>query len=330
MVLTLVSFASIGIYLNTAGGIQDAPAGDAPSSQTEQADTTPTITLQDKPASSGDVISSDGKMETSEIVKKISPSIVAISSYIQTPYATGSGMGSGIIIREDGYIVTNAHVVDSAAGLTVIMSDGTQYEGRIVGVDDKTDLAVIKVEATGLPVAPFGDSEDLVVGEKIITIGTPRSLEYYGSVTQGIVSGLNRSVTASSETKQYSYAGLIQIDAAIYPGNSGGALVNEFGQVVGINCAGDGGEYQGINFAIPSHTVQQVVNDLISYGHVTGRPMLGIRGITIDEVTARRSGLPTGVRITSTIEGTDMATKGIVPGDIMTKIDDVEDRKSVV
>lgn len=321
LAVALISFASIGIYSSVAGGaLTETPGGAISQSASQPEASAPTITLENKPASEK-TVSADGKMDTADIVKALSPSIVTINSYMQTPYAAGQGMGSGVIIRDDGYIVTNSHVVSDSVGLTVVLNDGEQYEGRLVGKDEKTDLAVIKIDATGLTAASFGDSDQLDVGETVIAMGTPRSLEYYGSVTQGIVSGLNRTLSATSETKVYNYTDLIQTDVAIYPGNSGGALVNQYGQVVGINCAGDAGQFQGINFAIPSKTVQAVVNDLIDHGYVTGRPMLGIVGSMINEATARSAGLPAGVRISSTVEGTDMAGKGVVPGDIMTKIE---------
>lgn len=215
---------------------------------------------------------------------------MAITTYVNYQNYQAEGMGSGIIIREDGYIVTNAHVVEGAKGITVQLGDGTSYEGRLVGSDSKTDLAVVKVDAENLPAATFGNSDQVKMGEKVLAIGNPQSMDFAGSVTQGIVSGLNRQITAGGQngTTVTHYTNLIQTDAAINPGNSGGALVNEYGQVIGINSAkviATGAE--GMGFAIPSNEVKPIVDDLIAYGRVTGRVRLGIYATEVDEVLAR-------------------------------------------
>ncbi len=249
LVVSLLSFAGIGIYSTFAGNPAETDST-SPSLQVP-ADNLPSITLQDKPQTEEETLP-DGKLSTEQIVEKVEPSVVAITTYVNYQNYQAEGMGSGIVIREDGYIVTNAHVVEGAVGITVQMNDGTEYEGRMVGVDSKTDLAVVKVDAKGLKAATFGNSDQTKVGEKVIAIGNPQSMEFYGSVTQGIVSGLNRSLTAGNTN----YTQLIQTDAAINPGNSGGALVNEYGQIIGINSAkvvSTGAE--GMGFAIPASTV---------------------------------------------------------------------------
>ena len=136
----------------------------------------------------------DGKLTTEQIVEKVEPSVVGIVTYMNYQNYQASGQGSGIIMREDGYIVTNAHVVADAAGIKVILSNGEEYEARAVGIDNKVDVAVIKIEAEGLTAAEFGNSDQVKVGEKVIAIGTPRSMDFAGTVTQGIISGLNLSL----------------------------------------------------------------------------------------------------------------------------------------
>ena len=320
LVVSLVSFAGVGIYSTFARAPQETePTVNVPASNL------PGITLQDKPAVN-DAPSADGKLSTEQIVEKVAPSIVAITTYANTGYSgyQAEGMGSGIIMREDGYIVTNAHVVEGAQGITVTLHDGeTKYEGRVVGIDTKTDLAVVKVDATGLSAADFGNSDQIKVGETVIAIGNPQSMEFAGSVTQGIVSGLNRSLTASGGNgTATTYQSLIQTDAAINPGNSGGALVNEYGQIIGINSAkviATGAE--GMGFAIPSAVAKPIVDDLINYGRVTGRVRLGITASAVDEVLGRLNGWPTGLLVQSTEADSDISKKGVIPGDIITKAD---------
>lgn len=332
MAVITVGFAGYGIYsLNTV--MKHNPQNQSQSSPsvvggisagTPAAPTAPQqgIDLQDVPRAAASV-SADGQMATEEIVEKVAPSVVAILIYIDGYGGGPKGMGSGIIIRDDGYIVTNAHVVESATGLVVQRDNGDSLEARVIGIDSQTDLAVIKVDATGLPAAVFGNSEQVKVGEKVIAIGNPRSMDFYGSVTQGIVSGLNRQIQATDGRKITSYSDLIQTDAAINEGNSGGALVNAYGQVIGINVAKSGAVgVEGMGFAIPANDAKAVVDDLINVGHVTGRVLLGIttRG-AVNQVEVQQGNLPNGVWVSSTTEGSDISKKGVLPGDIITKVD---------
>lgn len=323
LAVSLISFAGIGIYSLIAYNDTQITAEQSPSIQTPVTDL-PGITLQDKPQEEGGTLL-DGKLTTEQIVEKVQPSIVAITTYVNYQNYQAEGMGSGIIIREDGYIVTNAHVVEGARGITVTLSDGqSQYEGRIIGSDIKTDLAVIKIDAAGLPAASFGNSDQTKVGEKVIAIGNPQSMDFAGSVTQGIVSGLNRTLTAGGENggPATTYSSLIQTDAAINPGNSGGALVNEYGQIIGINSAKvikTGAE--GMGFAIPASSAKPIVDDLIQHGRVTGRVRLGIMASAVDEVLARLNNVPTGLLVQSTEQDSDISRKGVIPGDIITKVD---------
>lgn len=327
LVISGAAIAGVGIVgMRANEQPPSSQSGQAPAMNGDTDKPAPGITLRDKPQVEEDPLP-DGKLSTEDIVERVQPSVVAISTYISQGYMP-EGVGSGIIIREDGYIVTNAHVVEGARGITVTMSDGEQkYEGRVVGSDSKTDIAVIKIEAEGLSAAMFGNSDQTRVGEKVIAIGNPQSLDFAGSVTQGIVSGLNRSLTAggSNGTSVTNYTSLIQTDAAINPGNSGGALVNEYGQVIGINSAkviSTGAE--GMGFAIPSATVQPIVAELIKNGRVTGRVLLGVTVMHIDQVQARLNGVPIGLYIQTTSPNSDISRKGVVPGDIITKINDLE------
>ena len=193
----------------------------------------PGLNIQDTPSDSDTTVSSDGKLSDKEIIKKVSPAVVGIECYAFGNSFTPSSSGSGIIMTADGYIVTNAHVVEDAAGITVVLENGDAYAAELIGADSDTDLAVLKIEASNLTYAEFGNSDELERGDRVIAIGNPGGTVLAGSTTGGMVSGLNRNINSSSP---YSTS-YIQVDAAINPGNSGGALVNEYGQVVGINSA---------------------------------------------------------------------------------------------
>ncbi|MGI6067011.1 MAG: S1C family serine protease [Bacillota bacterium] len=212
------------------------------------------------------------------IAEQVGPAVVGISNLdVYSDFFRGEreveqGTGSGVIFDSAGYIVTNNHVVAGAAKLMVSLADGRQIPAEIVGTDARTDLAVIKINADNLTVAQFGNSDDLRVGEIAVAIGNPGGAEFARSVTQGIISGLNR-LLVTEEGLQFR---LIQTDAAINPGNSGGALVDIKGRVVGINSIKIAREgFEGMGFAIPSNTVQGIVADLIKYKRVI-RPALGV------------------------------------------------------
>ena len=283
----------------------------------------PGLTLTDRPASSSSSAAEGEPLSTPDIAEKVKPSVVGILNYgsgsniqsIMTP-----NEGSGIIMSDDGYILTNAHVVENASGLKVVMETGEEYEARIVGADEDTDIAVIKINAENLQYAEFGNSDQLRVGEKVVAIGNPRGLTLAGSVTQGIISAVNRSLSSSPTDFTY-----IQTDAAINPGNSGGALVNEYGQVIGINTAKisqvASTVYEGIGFAIPISEAKPIIDDLKAYGRVTGRVKFGIVVQSVDAYTAAMYQIPQGAMIISTEEGSDIAAKGIVAGDIIYAVD---------
>lgn len=237
----------------------------------EGSETTPEINIP--PA--GDVTD---KTAVVAIAEQVGPAVVGISNRdIYTDFFRGEqevekGTGSGVVFDPAGYIVTNNHVVAGASKLIVSLADGRQIPAEIVGTDPRTDLAVIKIRASNLTVARFGNSDDLRVGDLAVAIGNPGGAEFARSVTQGIISGLNR-LLVTEEGLQFR---LIQTDAAINPGNSGGALVDVKGRVIGINSikiarAG----FEGMGFAIPSNTVQEIVSDLIKYKKVI-RPALGV------------------------------------------------------
>lgn len=287
MACLMVSVGSIGgfVALINNGYISVNNSGNS----TEPAFTINKLVDNNQPASTV-----SGELTPQEVAKKVIPSVVCIQNYQRSNnnsmFFFGGGAqsgdagdevspvseGSGIIATSDGYIITNAHVVEGASSLKVILSDGTSYEAQLVGSDSITDLAVIKIDATGLQAAEFGSSGDLEVGDSVMAIGNPGGLELSSSVTQGIVSALNRQIT-NSETGYT--MDCIQTDTAINPGNSGGALVNMYGQVVGINSSKIVAEgFEGLGFAIPIDDAQSVISNLKEYGYVKDRAVLGITG----------------------------------------------------
>lgn len=283
-----------------------------------------------------------GELTKQQVAKKIVPSVVCIQNFQaagNTDFTFGFGNsgnngnnnggsddsslsptseGSGIIASSDGYIITNAHVVSGASSLKVILSTGAKYKAKLIGSDSVTDLALIKIDATGLTAAEFGDSGSLQVADTVMAVGNPGGVELNSTVTVGYVSALNRPIT-NSETGYITKC--IQTDAAINPGNSGGALVNMKGQVVGINSskiAATG--YEGLGFAIPINTVQPIISQLKQYGYVKDRAVLGITGGIIDKLDSYRYGMPTGFYINS-ITSSKVTSAGIQKGDVITKID---------
>lgn len=289
---------------------------------------TPTLDIQSPPETKdNDSTTADGRLSTPAINKIVNPSVVAIITYTQLTM-TSPGQGSGIIMSKDGYIVTNEHVIspedyrDKVVKIEVLTYDKKTYTATLVGKDSKTDLAVIKINAMNLPVATFGDSDKLEVGETVIAIGNPNGIKFSGSLTQGVVSAVDRTLDYNTIGEAMKY---IQTDAAINPGNSGGALVNQYGQVIGINTAKISAEgFEGMGFAIPINTAKPVIDDLIKNGYVKGRVRIGITYTPISETISELNGIPKGLRVVSFDTTADIAKKGIQKGDIITKIDGKE------
>lgn len=274
---------------------------------------------------SSSTVSSDGVLTTTQVAAKMKPSVVGVVQYQRTSsllMATEpTGEGSGIIISSDGYIITNAHVIDGADYVEVVLDNGDTYEAEVVGSDIKTDIAVLKIDASNLVAAEIGDSDDLQEGEMVMAIGNPGGLQ--GSVTYGYVSALNRPV--STENGGYTMD-CIQTDAAINPGNSGGALVDMYGRVVGINSSKIADvDYEGIGFAIPMNQVVPIAEQLMEYGRVTGRAKLGIYGGFMSQAVANMygSGIPAGFVIQSVESDSNLAGK-LQEGDIITRFNDTD------
>lgn len=267
------------------------------------------------------------------VAQKVLPSVVGIkveysvsSIFYKNMSSTATAEGSGIIISEDGYILTNNHIVNTSSSSTyyevgkankvtvTLYNDETEYEGTIVGTDEETDLAVIKIDKTGLAAATLGDSDSIQVGEFAMAIGNPLGMQ--SSVSSGMISAVNRKVTTDGKTYT-----LIQTDTAINSGNSGGALVNSKGEVIGINTLKmSGSGIEGMGFAIPINSAKPIYEQLIQYNKVK-RPYIGISGRDLDEKTAKANNLVVGIYILSIDEFSAAEKAGLKIGDVITAID---------
>ena len=295
------------------------------SAATPTGTSTPSITMSNTPTVGSALVS-----PAEAVASSASPSVVnvRVTGVTASPYFGNQpyeGIGSGVIYSSDGYIVTNNHVVSDngtpAQSVVVTLSTGQQLPATIVARDPVTDLAIIKVNKTGLPAATFTDLSNVKVGEYAIAIGSP--LDYRNSVTLGIVSGLGRSLDSSGSGSQ-ALTNLIQTDAPISPGNSGGALLDSSGRVIGINVAylppGQTGA-ENIGFAIPSDTVVSIANQLLNGGHAT-HASLGASYVTIDPSVQAQFGLSssTGVVVTDVSAGGPSEKAGLQPGDVITSV----------
>lgn len=273
---------------------------------------------------SGEAENKKEELSVEEIAKRVGPSIVGISctSIVQSYFGAqqSESGGSGIIIDDKGHIVTNYHVIEGGSKIRVKLTSGNEYEASVVGGDEKTDIAVIKIAAKEeLHVATIGNSDEVEVGTLAVAIGNPLASELFGTVTAGVISGVNRTMTVGQRDMN-----LIQTDAAISPGNSGGALINKYGEVIGINSVklvDDAAE--GLGFAIPMNEAVPIVQDLMKYGYVKGRPMIGVsvREITRELAYYNNLLVEEGLYIMSVTEGSGAQKAGLQRGDIITKFD---------
>lgn len=309
-------FAGGAVVGNMAfGGHANSDSGTSASTS----DSAPTLQINSKPESdssnSSDNYDTADGMAGEDIYKKVNPSVVSVISTT----SEGTGSGSGVIMSKDGYIITNNHVVDGAQSVSVQLSDGTSLDAKIIGTDEQTDLAVIKVTPkSDLTAAEFGDSDELEPGEYAYAIGSPGGVQFANTITGGRISAINRDLTVNDRVMT-----LIQTDASINNGNSGGALINKYGQVVGITSAKLSGNafgsatVEGMGFAIPINTAKDIVDELIQNGYVSGRPSIGITGQNVESADGKVS----GVQVYSIDSRAKAASEGLQVGDVITAVD---------
>ena len=303
----LFAGGAVATYFVTGSSQTDSSA-----SASTDSGSTPTMQINSKPSDSSPS-SSDG-MSGEDIYKKVSPSVVSVISTT----SEGQGSGSGVIMSKDGYIITNNHVVEGAQSVSVQLSDSSSLDATIVGTDEQTDLAVIKVSSSAeLTAAEFGDSDQLQPGEYAYAIGSPGGVQFANTITGGRISAINRDLTVNDRVMS-----LIQTDASINNGNSGGALINEYGQVVGITSAKLSGNafgnatVEGMGFAIPINTAKDIVDEIIQNGYVSGRPSIGITGRNVSS----QDGSISGVQVYSIDSRAKAASEGLKVGDVITAV----------
>lgn len=268
-----------------------------------------------------------------QIIKNGKPGVVGIivesEFYTFGRTYTQQSVGSGFIVTSDGYIITNAHVVEDAKKITVIMYDETEYEATLIGEDTLSDVAVVKIEGNDLPAVELGNSDELVEGDHVIAIGTPAGIEFAGTATHGMISAINRDVKITDSygntTKTMT---VIQIDAPINSGNSGGPLFDRYGRVIGMNSLKIGNGYEGMGFALPINGVISIANELMENGEVierpdgdfvTGQASLGIEFYEVSEAQAKYYGIPEGILVYQLTPGGAALKAGIRRGDIIVK-----------
>lgn len=321
-VLSTAGFGSYIVYDLNREPVVQQPAGDGGTVSTPTLDQTPTPDVQEEP-------DPEGKLTGNQIHQLVEPAVVGVIGYVKTPLGNqAASQGSGVVMSTDGYVITNNHVISDEQtdqayeAVEVCLPSGDRYEAAVVGKDKESDLAVLKIEATGLTAAVFGDSDQAKVGDRAYVIGNPSGLEFAGSFTGGYISAVNRYVDVEDIGTKVEF---IQTDAAINPGNSGGALVNEYGQVIGITSAKlVDSAYEGMGFAIPINNVKPIVDSLIEYGWVRGRVQIGISYVAVPESISDWAAVPAGLRVAAINEDSDVKNTRIQLGDIIYAIDGEE------
>ena len=299
-----------------AASNSDAPQTGAPASKPESGayvGSGAKLNIVSAPQSSDTTFSDEeGALCLQDIYSRVIDSVVSISSMT----SSGTSSGTGIIMSPDGYVITNHHVISGALVISVLTNDNREFEAALVGSDEMSDLAVLKIDARGLQAAEFGDSSKLRVGDSVVAIGDPLGVQLRGTMTNGIISAINRDLTVGDRTMT-----LIQTNAALNNGNSGGPLINCYGQVIGINTVKMSSYYtasatvEGLGFAIPISVAKPIIDELIENGYVAGRPAIGISGDSLPTYYRAYYRLPDGVYVTSVNDGSDAKAKGIREGD---------------
>ena len=315
----LVGAASLlGLWRATELPPEAEPTFPAPGGGTAEVSPAPETTVERAPTGDGTTLAISplpaGEAHSlQQIYRENIASIVSIRGY----QADGMSLGTGVVLSEDGYLITNAHVIAGSSRVEAVLQDERVFNALLVGRDTPSDLAVLKIDCDGLSPAVFGDSTLLEVGDPVAAIGNPLGEELRGTMTDGIISAINRDVNVDGYTMS-----LLQTTAALNNGNSGGALINRYGQVVGITnlkMQAYDGTVEGLGFAIPTATVKTVVDALIAHGQVENRPTIGITGYTVTEEMAESWDCPRGVLVQTVREGSDAQMQGILPGDIITE-----------
>jgi len=262
-----------------------------------------------------------GELTLREVYEKCAPSVVAITAFVDESSDDSYFWGTGIVLSSDGYIVTNSHVVEGSCRARVTLWNDEEYDVLLVGNDSRSDIAVLKIDAKGLAPAEFCDGEDLAVGDRVVAIGNPLGEQFRSTMTEGIISGIDRGVHYNGTTLT-----LLQTSTPINEGNSGGPLINMYGQVIGITNMKMSAKYagsvsiEGVGFAIPSRTVKTMADSILANGEVIGRPALGVTVGDIPSAAKKNYELPGGLYVSAVADGSDAKKKGLQTGDILTEV----------
>ena len=300
---------------------EQAPQAEAPAAMTAAPEASSELEVRESPESvENRPAEAENALSLQQIYAKVNPSVASISCVKQN----GTGTGTGIVMTADGYVITNFHVIDDAQRIYVLVEEREPMVATLVGGDETTDIAVLKVTAVDLVPAEFGDSDVLRVGDMVVAIGDPLGTELRGTMTDGIVSAINRDLNLSGRQMT-----LIQTNAALNTGNSGGPLINCYGQVIGINTmkmsnySSTSATVEGLGFAIPITAAKPIIDELIEKGYVSGRPALGIQAQTLDIRAQFFYHLPSGVIVTGVLEDSDAHQKGLMEDDVIVGLNDI-------
>lgn len=262
---------------------------------------------------------SESELPLQDIYAMVSPAVVGVTTFLE---GQEYSWGTGVVFTSDGYIITNTHVLTGGDAAVVTFADGTEYEAMLIGADEASDIAVLRIEGEDLPYAEFGHSDGLQVGDEVAAIGNPIGQAYSGTMTNGIISAINRNISYNGHSMT-----LLQTNAALNEGNSGGPLVNAAGQVVGITNMKIMSTYfatvEGIGFAIPSTVVKEVADELIEKGIVMGEPTIGIVAGSVSAEAMELYGMPAGVYISEVNDGSDAKKQGLRVGDVILEVNEI-------
>ncbi|SMC57820.1 S1C family serine protease [Papillibacter cinnamivorans] len=325
----LIVGISVFIRYSLVNGTPWQPYGSLPSlpfvtspSSGQQEETTGQTTVERAPVGDGTTLtisSPPGKALTiQDVYREVSPSVVSIMGTL--PDATA--YGTGIIMSADGYVITNYHVIEGSSAVTVTLQDDEEFDAKLVGGDAQTDLAVLKIDSENLPAAKFGDSGALVVGDSVYAIGNPLGVELKGTLTDGIISAINRDIYVDGRTMT-----LLQTNAALNSGNSGGPLINVYGQIIGINTikmSSYSSTIEGLGFAIPISSAKPIIDELIAKGYISGRSAIGITVSDLSDTAAAFYKNVRGAYVESVDTRSNAYKAGMRQGDIITVVNGVE------
>ncbi|MEG0894205.1 MAG: S1C family serine protease [Oscillospiraceae bacterium] len=326
-ILFVLSLLGLSVFLVNYFNTNTPDNMEAQDGNANIVNSTPNIQINETPIDDTPAVDETGRMSGPAVYEKVNPAVVGVVTYAKAVGYQLYGQGSGVVISSDGYVITNAHVISAETGveiakIDVVLSNGEVFDAKIIGKDTKTDIAVLKIDAQNLVQAEFGSSSQLQTGETVYVIGNPDGLKFANSISDGIISSLNREIETQTTGVAQKY---IQTTAVINRGNSGGALINQYGQIVGIPVAKIIKEgVEGIGFAIPIDDAKPIIESIIANGYVAGRVKIGLSYTSMSKTMSELMGIPYGIRVVIVDPASDAYAKGLEEGDIITHLDGQE------